>query len=114
MQYEHDDATQLTLKVKHTVDPLAFFQEGLTDDEEDVLLTKADYEDAMAAAEILSILRHSKAVEFQLDDRGNMIIVSPSLRHEGLQLTYFDKLGPAVIPASMTRWRSPKSLPTSS
>ena len=94
MQYEHDDATQLTLKVKHTVDPLAFFQDGLTDDEENVLLTKADYEDAMAAAEILSILRHSKAVEFQLDDRGNMIIVSPSLRHEGLQLTYFDKLGP--------------------
>ena len=78
MHYEHDDATQLTLKVKHTVDPLAFFQEGLTDDEEDVLLTKADYEDAMAAAEILSILRHSKAVEFQLDDRGSMIIVSPS------------------------------------
>ena len=94
MRYEHDGMTQLTLKVKHTVDPLAFFQEGLTDDEEDVLLTKADYEDAMAAAEIHSILRHSKAVEFQMDDRGNMIIVSPSLRHEGLQLTYFDKLGP--------------------
>ena len=78
MQYKHDNMAQLALKVKHTVDPLAFFQEGLTDDEEDVLLTKADYEDAMAAAEILSILRHSKAVEFQLDDRGNMIIVSPA------------------------------------
>lgn len=94
MQYERDNMTQLALKVKHTVDPLAFFQDGLTEDEEDTLLTKADYEDAMAAAEILSILRRSKAVEFQLDDRGNTIIVSPSLRHEGLQLTYFDKYGP--------------------
>lgn len=114
MQYKHDDAIQLTLKVKHTVDPLVFFQDGLTDDEEDVLLTKADYEDAMAAAEILSILRHSKAVEFQLDDRGNMIIVSPSLRHEGLQLTYFDKLGPVSHSSKHDPLEAPKSLPTSS
>ena len=94
MQYEHNNMTQLALGVKHTVDPLAFFQDGLTEDEEDTLLAKADYEDAMAAAEILTILRHSRAVEFQMDDRYNTIIVSPSLRHEGLQLTYFDRYGP--------------------
>lgn len=93
-QYKQEETTSITLRVKHTVDPLAFFQDGLTEDEENTLLAKADYEDAMAAAEILTILRHSKAVEFQMDDKDNTIIVSPSLRHEGLQLTYFDRYGP--------------------
>lgn len=86
--------TNIELLPRHPVDYNALLRGEYTEEQETALLEREDYESIIAAAEILSILRRSKAIEFTENKNGNTIIVSPSLRHAGLQVTYFDKLGP--------------------
>lgn len=85
---------EIQLRPRHPIDYDALLRGEYTQEEEDALIQREDFETVIAEAEILSLLRHSKAIEFTEDDKGRFIIASPSLRHDGWQLTYFDKLGP--------------------
>lgn len=86
--------TNIELMTRHPVDYDALLRGDYTDAQETALLEREDYESIVAAAEILSILRRSRAMEFDENKNGNTIIVSPSLRHAGYQVTYFDSHGP--------------------
>lgn len=86
--------TNIELMTRHPVDYDALLRGEYSEEQETALLEREDFESIIAAAEILSVLHRSKAMEFIENENGNTIIVSPSLRRAGLQVTYFDDLGP--------------------